>query len=124
MLMTYSYKPSDPAIFRNGDIVEAQISFIVTPMHGQKSFRLLIVLHAITLLDSKIRVVGIIHHLKKNITKSICFQKAELARNQAESTVSIIPRIILKRRVGYEDDETDETHSKISRLTINESDTQ
>ena len=45
-----SFVAKGPQIFRVGDIVEAQISFIVVPLKGQ-NVKMLCVLHAIALLN-------------------------------------------------------------------------
>ena len=47
----------DPTTFRNGDIVEAQVSFVGVPLRGDK-VKFMIVLRALALLDREQSMVG------------------------------------------------------------------
>jgi hypothetical protein len=55
--LVYSYRTINPMRFRIGDIVEAQISFIAIPLKNRQ-YKMLVVLRAITLIDSKPLTVG------------------------------------------------------------------
>ncbi|KAF9455429.1 hypothetical protein BDZ94DRAFT_1367666 [Collybia nuda] len=102
------YETMNPALFRIGDIVEAQISFLVVPIKNNYHFRVMPILRAITLLDSK-------------------FQKdSAILRNRAQKTyIPCDPKptlkpIILKRKVGYLDDDVEENQKKILKMTIDD----
>jgi hypothetical protein len=51
MIFSSSFKDAKPQIFRIGDIVEVQMSFVCVPLKEQ-NFKLLTVLHSIALIDS------------------------------------------------------------------------
>lgn len=48
---TYRYVDINPGRIQRGDVLEIQASFVVVPLKAKK-FKMLIVLRAITLLDS------------------------------------------------------------------------
>ncbi|KAF8872048.1 hypothetical protein BD779DRAFT_1453279 [Infundibulicybe gibba] len=50
-----------PQSFRQGDIVEVQVSFVVVPLKKQK-YKMLGILHAIALLDTSFSQVRVIHN--------------------------------------------------------------
>ena len=52
------YEPVEPKIFRIGDIVEVQVSFVATPLQGGK-WKMRTVLRAITLLDGSFAQVSV-----------------------------------------------------------------
>ncbi|KAF9456094.1 hypothetical protein BDZ94DRAFT_1178456, partial [Collybia nuda] len=60
------YKDMNPASFHIGDIVEAQISFLIVPYKSNYYFRVLPVLRAITLLDAKFQKVHTLKYLLKS----------------------------------------------------------
>lgn len=104
----------EPVKFRIGDIVEAQMSFVTIPLRG-KQFKMLTILRAITLLDSKPRVVSCNKTLK--LLLITCSQDAEIARiGQKVPAIPIVPKI--KRKVGYLDKEVEETRRKVSKLSV------
>jgi len=49
--LSYSYEVTEPQMYRVGDIVEVQMSFVVVPLKSQH-FKMLSVLHSIALIDS------------------------------------------------------------------------
>ncbi|KAM6491852.1 hypothetical protein JOM56_012711, partial [Amanita muscaria] len=51
LIEIYSYKPIPPVLFREGDVVEAQITMMLVPLKGGQ-FKLTAVLRCLTLLDS------------------------------------------------------------------------
>ncbi|CAA7271373.1 unnamed protein product [Cyclocybe aegerita] len=91
------YEAIDPIKFHIGDIAEAQVSFVVIRLKEQK-YKMLIVMRALTLLDSS------------------PLQNATIAQNRVKNQ-SIISAT-LKRKVGYQDEEVKETESKIWRMRI------
>jgi hypothetical protein len=52
----------DPTVFRNGDIVEAQVSFVGVPLKENK-VKFMTVLRALALLDCEDSTVSVIHSL-------------------------------------------------------------
>ncbi|KAF8874666.1 hypothetical protein BD779DRAFT_1678634 [Infundibulicybe gibba] len=72
-----------PQRFREGDIVEVQVSFVVVPLKEQK-YKMLGILHAIALLDTSFS------------------QEATRKRSITASALRTTPVVSLKRKVGYE----------------------
>ncbi|KAF8222859.1 hypothetical protein L208DRAFT_1320145 [Tricholoma matsutake] len=92
------YNVIDPIKFRIGDIVEAQVSFVVVPLKGKK-YKMIIVLRALTLLDST------------------PLKDAEKAKYHER--LQDIPRpLSLKRKVGYYEDEEEETRFRMHKMAI------
>ena len=50
------YEMAEPQIYRVGDIVEAQISFVAIPLKGQK-YKMSPILHSIALIDGSFTTV-------------------------------------------------------------------
>ncbi|KAF9465393.1 hypothetical protein BDZ94DRAFT_1307255 [Collybia nuda] len=93
------YRNMDPSLFRIGDIVEVQLSFVVVPVKNNRS-KMINVLRAVTLLDPKYQM------------------DSAIIRNRAEHNhTRHNPNITLKRKVGY-CDEAEKTPSKIAKMTI------
>jgi hypothetical protein len=61
-----SFEPAGPQIFHIGDIVEAQVSFIVIPLKG-KSAKMLTILHSIALLNTEITKVRLVNGIRRMI---------------------------------------------------------
>jgi hypothetical protein len=66
-----SYNRATPQMFRLGDIVEAQMSFIAIPLRGQ-TFKMITVLHSIALIDSTFTQVS--------QSNAICFNSTNKTR--------------------------------------------
>jgi hypothetical protein len=101
--------------FRVGDIVEAQISFIVIPLRGDQ-YKMSAVLRGLTLMDgthtsvSEKLVLNIltINHIQQNAT-------------MARAAKSIITQPAMKRltrKVGHDEEQLAETRAKMSRMDI------
>lgn len=56
---SHRYNDADPMVFKIGDIVEAQVSFVGVPLRGDK-VKLMVVLRALSLLDCEQTMVFII----------------------------------------------------------------
>ncbi|KAM6491408.1 hypothetical protein JOM56_013182 [Amanita muscaria] len=94
------HKKINPIKFRIGDIVEAQISFVTYQLRGNK-YKLIVVLRAITLLDSQ------------NVMDAI------IARSRQQVLDSATSVLVVKRKVGYSDDDMDEegqSSAKVQRM--------
>ncbi|KAF9456000.1 hypothetical protein BDZ94DRAFT_1285932 [Collybia nuda] len=87
------YKNVNPVIFRIGDIVEVQFSFIAISIRGG-AYKILNVLRALTLLDSKPRI------------------EAEIRRSQATHHPIRTIALKMKCQVGYLDDEEEGARKK------------
>jgi len=74
------YEIAQPQTYRIGDIVEIQISFIAVPLKGQK-YKMITVLHSIASMDNSFAVA---------------------ATKKRTALGTIVPKTVLKRRVGYE----------------------
>ncbi|KAF9455855.1 hypothetical protein BDZ94DRAFT_1315752 [Collybia nuda] len=95
------YKNVNPVIFRIGDIVEVQFSFIAISIRGG-AYKILNVLRALTLLDSKPRI------------------EAEIRHSQATHHPIRTITLKMKRQVGYLDDEEEGAQKKVAKMTIND----
>jgi hypothetical protein len=90
----HSYRVAKPQIFRIGDIVEVQISFIAVPLKRQ-NFKMLTVLRSIALLDSSFSEV------RNNIQlRDAWLTVRQNATKKRVSRVGIAETTV-KRKVGY-----------------------
>ncbi|KAM6491802.1 hypothetical protein JOM56_012661 [Amanita muscaria] len=102
-----NYKPIPPVLFREGDVVEAQITMMLVPLKGGQ-FKLTAVLRCLTLLDST-------------------YSRESFVQSMAATTV--VPSITrginvgkyLKRKIGYSevaDDELGSTQDKLRCMEL------
>ena len=59
--MIYRFETCEPQIFRVGDIVQAQLSFVVIPVKGRRR-KMLTVLRSLALLDGKFAITLVCLH--------------------------------------------------------------
>jgi hypothetical protein len=101
---------------RPGDVVEAQVSFVAIPLKQQK-YKLLVVLRAITLLDcSPLRV----SRCSAKVGNANRKQNASIARRMSRGAEPHRASQSLKRKIGYEGDEEDDTREKLSKMRLDE----
>jgi hypothetical protein len=97
-----------------GDVVEAQVSFVAIPLKQQK-YKLLVVLRAITLLDcSPLRV----SRCSAKVGNANRKQNASIARRMSRGAEPRRASQSLKRKIGYEEDEEDDTREKLSKMRL------
>jgi hypothetical protein len=91
------------------------VSFVIVPLKGKK-FKMIIVLRALTLLDSTPLKVS--YGIIRNIYQlTIVPQDAEKAKYYEH--LQEIPRpFSLKRKVGYYEDDEEETRVRMHRMSI------
>ena len=100
---------------RPGDVVEAQVSFVAIPLKQQK-YKVLVVLRAITLLDcSPLRVSQFSAKVCAAANKK---QNASIARRMSRGAEPRRASQLLKRKIGYEEDEEHDTREKLSRMRL------
>jgi hypothetical protein len=94
--------------------VEAQVSFCAVPIKNQRH-RLLVILRALTLLDSEPSMVlySVILLIWR---KSTFIQKADIARVTAEKSKPKLGSMVLKRKVGYTENDSDEEEREVRIL--------
>lgn len=112
----------NPIQIRMGDIIEAQVSFVVVPLKGRK-YKMLIVLRAIAIIDSSLVKVSTCCLFSAN-SHSYSYQNAALVKAQQHLKRSFSGPT-LKRKVGYmlnsdEDIEEEETTNKVGKMSIDE----
>jgi hypothetical protein len=102
-------------MFRIGDVVEAQLSFLVIPVKN-KRYKLMLTLHALLLVDPSLSMVSTTLHVLLRVPT--VWQKAAVGRFQAViRQMPTIPRP--KRRVGFaEEDEVAEARKSIVNLKM------
>ncbi|KAF8333312.1 hypothetical protein F5887DRAFT_1080341 [Amanita rubescens] len=97
------YKTIPPVMFRNGDIVEAQLTAMMVPMKGG-TFKMMAVLHCLTLLDSS--------YSQESFARSIALSKMPI------EVGGIGRKSILKRKIGYDEEEISSTRERLGRMDI------
>lgn len=101
--------------FRAGDIVEAQISFVCVPLKNAK-YKMLVVLRALTILDTSPLRVSHDELLKVVHTLNQIKQEASIRRNRTKN--QIVAQVSLKRKVGYSEEEVAEARDRISKMRL------
>ena len=98
-----------PTRYRIGDIVEAQVSFVVFPIKEGK-FKMALILRAIALLDhAETDVSQPVYYINKLTDSEIHIQKAQICRSHiSRPSTTLQPVITLKRKTGYNEKEDEE----------------
>ncbi|KAF8969131.1 hypothetical protein BDZ97DRAFT_1915494 [Flammula alnicola] len=95
------FRATGPQIFQVGDIVEVQVSFIAIPMRDNK-WKISTILRSISLFDGRFTQEAIVKSLTQNTAP---VEKA---------------KPLLKRRVGYAEEEVSITRAKLAEMEIGE----
>lgn len=111
----------NPELFRNGDIVEAQFSFIAVPLRGDR-FKMIVALRGLTLLDTSERVVSTCIHLMTALFHSYMYAQAANNVRQSQQTPGMAVTIkLLKQKALYtEDEEVIETNGRMAKMRIDD----
>lgn len=106
-----SFQACEPQVFRVGDIVEAQLSFVVIPVKAGKR-KMLTVLRSLALLD------GAYTNKLVSLKIWILWLKLNLKQGERPQTLTALPTT-LKRKVGYGNKEVkvnNETSEKRNKM--------
>ncbi|KIM35729.1 hypothetical protein M413DRAFT_32286 [Hebeloma cylindrosporum] len=93
----YRFIPTKPITFRQGDIVEVQVTFALLPLRDNK-YKLSLILRSVSLLEAKYSQRAIMKHIL-----------------QASAPKKVIT---LKRKVGYTDEEIGTTRARLARMEV------
>jgi hypothetical protein len=106
------FQACEPQLFRVGDIVQVQLSFVVIPVKGGRR-RMLTILRSLALLDESF-TMNLVSLLKE-------FSDLTLIHNKGEKATTRTPTALLtlKRKVGYSD--TEGTSGREKRNNKNDS---
>ena len=112
------YDIIDPSKLNKGDIVEVQVSFVVVPIKD-KRFKPLIIMRAVTLLDTNPSKASFNQQPQQETDgKQDATLKKRHIQQPKEQMIFRAP--ILKRSVGYiEDDDEESTEKRMKRLNLN-----
>jgi hypothetical protein len=97
MMTPVRFEPAAPQIFRVGDLIEAQVSFVVVPLKG-KMKKMLTAVRCIALLNSDFTKVCLAHSELPETSATDNAQDAFSKRNTQDAGKAA-PSI--RRRVGY-----------------------
>jgi hypothetical protein len=92
-----SIEPAAPHVFRIGDIVEIQVSFMIIPLKDNKH-KMIVVLRSIALLDPHFSQVRTQICVEEQLLTVFIYQEALKYRMRAPEQIQ---PATLKRRVGY-----------------------
>ena len=109
--MIRRFQPCEPQIFRVGDIVEVQLSFVVIPVKAGRR-KMLTVLRSLALLDGAytIKLAGLSKLIQLFISDFYNHWQGEKPQ-----TLTVLPT--LRRKVGY-GDHNGETSDKRNKMLI------
>ncbi|PPR02337.1 hypothetical protein CVT24_011680 [Panaeolus cyanescens] len=99
----YRFIAAEPTIFQIGDIVEVQLSFVGLPLH-QKKRKLSLALRSLGLIDAKYA------------------KELSLAKFKTGARASGPPRSMLKRSVGYTEENVSIAESRMASMEVDDKD--
>lgn len=110
------FQSARPQTFQVGDIVEVQVSFIAVPIRDNK-WKISTILRSISLFDgsfTKVRIFPITPLSYNDLRDQDAFVKGVMRRTAPEER----PKISLKRKVGYIEEQVSTTRAKMSEMQI------
>ena len=114
------FVPILPVKLQIGDIVEAQISFMVIPLRGRE-FKITAVWHSLTLLDGQFAQVCLIFSKCNQLYAEILTKKATAAKMVKK--IQAKAPVVLKCKVGYGVEEEAEARAMMIQMQL-DSDTE